>query len=177
MKPREINLKKVLDRNASSTLNELRSLNSMWKAKTKRSLLHLLVVERRATTKEGLCPVCCISVFLLSFWEDKQTWLLLLVLRHFFTSLFAPLNTSRRCLYPINPREPAKMAGIMNKVYSIFVSFRALHQEQISLWKPRVSCKSKNGNRAKAGLAIFQEEKSRLELSKAWLSLYSISLT
>ena len=73
----------------------------------------------------------------------------------------------QHCFYPINPRAPAKMAGIMNKVYSIFVFFRALHQEQISLWKPRVSCKREKGNRAKAGLAIFQEEKSRLELSKA----------
>lgn len=73
----------------------------------------------------------------------------------------------RGCLYPINPRAPAKMAVITNKVYSIFVAFRALHQEQISLWKPRVSCKRENGNRAKAGLAIFQEETSRLELSRA----------
>ena len=72
----------------------------------------------------------------------------------------------RRCLYPINPRASAKMAVITNKIYSIFVAFQALHQEQISLWKPRVSCKWENASRAKAGLAIFQEEKSRLELSR-----------
>lgn len=81
----------------------------------------------------------------------------------------------RGCLYPINPRAPAKMAVITNKVYSIFVAFRALHQEQISLWKPRVSCKRENGNRAKAGLAIFQEEEADLnclELNAAYTAFY-----
>ena len=164
MKPREISLKKVLDRSASSILNELRSLNSMWKPKTKRSLLHLPVVERRATTKEGLYLVLfyfCISLIILRGFINK--------LDHYYSywDIISLACTMRHCFYPINPRAPAKMAGIMNKVYSIFVFFRALHQEQISLWKPRMSCKREKGNRAKAGLAIFQEEKSRLELSKA----------
>ena len=49
-----------------------------------------------------------------SFWYNKQSRSQLLVLANFITCLPPEI--------PINPRETAKMAGIMNKVYSVLKS-------------------------------------------------------